>query len=94
MNTLKDLQARVAALIEHHGEDSVCAAWIYTGEDVIGYDENGDEVQQSKEVCENVLINLQDYDYIYQSIGDAIDSELGECLWRFRNCPLWLDRCP
>ena len=44
------------------------------------YDEDGNEVYQPKEVCENVLINLQDYDFIYQAIVDAIDTELGECL--------------
>ena len=76
MNTLKDLQARVAALIEHHGEDSVCAAWIYTGEDVIRYDENGNEAQQPKEICDEVINALDDYDYIYQVIGEAISDEL------------------
>ena len=78
--SLKALQARVESLIEEQGEDAPCAGWIYTSEDVVRYDENGDEVQQPKEVCENVLINLQDCDYIYQSISDAIDTGLGECL--------------
>ncbi len=74
--TLKDLQARVAALIEQQGEDSVCAAWIYTGEDVIKYDEDGNEVQQPKELCDAVINNLDEYDYIYQVIGEAIEQEL------------------
>jgi hypothetical protein len=78
--SLKALKARVESLIEEQGEDAPCAGWIYTSEDVVTYDENGDEVYQPKEVCENVLINLQDYDYIYQSIVDAIDTELSECL--------------
>ena len=78
--SLKALKARVENLIEQQGEDAPCAGWIYTSEDIVTYDENGDEVYQPKEVCENVLINLQDYDYIYQSIVDAIDTELGECL--------------
>ena len=78
--SLKALKARVESLIEEQGEDAPCAGWIYTSEDVVTYDENGDEVYQPKEVCENVLINLQDYDYIYQSIVDAIDTELRECV--------------
>jgi len=78
--SLKALKARVDNLIEQQGEDAPAAAWIYTAEDVVKYDDEGDEVQQSKEVCEDVLVNLQDYDFIYQSIVDAIDTELGEVM--------------
>ena len=78
--SLKALKARVENLIEQQGEDAPCAGWIYTAEDVVKYDDEGDEVQQSKEVCEDVLVNLQDYDFIYQSIVDAIDTELRECV--------------
>jgi hypothetical protein len=76
--SLKALKARVENLIEQQGEDAPCAGWIYTSEDVIKYDDEGDEVRQPKEVCEDVLVNLQDYDFIYQAIVDAIDTELGE----------------
>ena len=75
-NTLKDLQARVAKLIEQQGEDSVCAAWIYTGEDVIKYDEDGNEVQQPKALCDTVLKNMYDVDYIHQAISEAIEQEI------------------
>jgi hypothetical protein len=78
--SLKALKARVENLIEQQGEDAPCAGWIYTSEDVVKYDDDGDEVRQSKEVCEDVLVNLQDYDFIYQAIVDAIDTELGECV--------------
>ena len=78
--SLKALKARVENLIEQQGEDAPCAGWIYTSEDVLKYDDDGDEVQQSKEVCETVLVNLQDYDFIYQAIVDAIDTELRECV--------------
>ena len=81
--TLKDLQARVAALIEQQGEDSICAAWIYTGEDVIKFDEDGDEVQQPKELCDTVLKNMYDVDYIHQVIAEAIDTELD---WKLAEC--------
>ena len=78
--SLKALKARVENLIEQQGEDAPCAGWIYTSEDVVKYDDDGDEVQQPKEVCEDVLVNLQDYDFIYQSIVDAIDTELREVI--------------
>ncbi|AOO16410.1 hypothetical protein W1080910_068 [Cyanophage S-RIM12 isolate W1_08_0910] len=74
--SLKALRARVDNLIEQQGEDAPMAAWIYTSEDVVKYDEEGDEVYQSDEVCQSVLINLQDYDSIHQSIVDAIESEM------------------
>ena len=74
--SLKALKARVENLIEQQGEDAPAAAWIYTAEDVVKYDDEGDEVQQPKEVCEDVLVNLQDYDHIHTAIADAIDHEL------------------
>jgi len=74
--SLKALKARVENLIEQQGEDAPAAGWIYTAEDVVKYDDEGDEVQQPKEVCQSVLINLQDYDSIHQSIVDAIETEM------------------
>jgi len=78
--SLKALKARVESLIEQQGEDAPAAGWIYTSEDVVKYDDNGDEVYQSDEVCQDVLINLQDYDHIHSAIVDAIDAELGEVM--------------
>lgn len=80
--SLKELQARVAELIEQQGGDSVCAAWIYTGEDVVKYDEDGNEVQQPKALRDTVLKNLHDFDCIYQAIGDAIEQEID---WKLQN---------
>jgi len=74
--SLKALKARVENLIEQQGEDAPAAGWIYTSEDIVKYDDNGDEVYQSDEVCQDVLINLQDYDNIHTTIVDAIESEL------------------
>lgn len=78
--SLKALQSRVQSLIEQQGEDAPCAGWIYTSEDVIKWDDEGNEVYQPKEVCETVLVNLQDYDHIHTAIADSIDTELGECM--------------
>jgi hypothetical protein len=80
--SLKALKARVESLIEAQGEDALAAGWIYTSEDVVKYDDEGDEVQQPKEVCQSVLINLQDYDNIHTTIVDAIETELA---WLERN---------
>ena len=80
--SLKALKARVENLIEQQGEDAPAAGWIYTSEDVVKYDDEGDEVQQPKEVCQSVLINLQDYDNIHTTIVDAIETELA---WLERN---------
>ena len=74
--SLKALRARVDNLIEQQGEDAPAAGWIYTSEDVVKYDEEGDEVQQPQATCDSVLCNLQDYDSIHQSIVDAIETEM------------------
>ena len=74
--SLKALKARVENLIEQQGEDAPAAGWIYTSEDIVKYDDNGDEVYQSDEVCQDVLINLQDYDNIHTTIVDAIETEM------------------
>ena len=76
MLTLNDLKARVEKLIKEQGGEAPAAAWIYTSEDVVKYDDEGDEVYQSDEVCDRVLYNLQDYDHIHSAIVDAIDTEL------------------
>ena len=39
-------------------------------------DIDGDEVQQPKELCDTVLKNMYDVDYIHQVIAEAIDTEL------------------
>jgi hypothetical protein len=78
--TLNMLKDRVDSMIKEQGENAPVAWWIFTSEDVIKYDDNGDEVRQPDAVCGEVLSNLQEYDHIYTAIGDAIDNELGECV--------------
>jgi hypothetical protein len=80
--SLKALKARVESLIEEQGEDSQCAAWIYTSEDVVKYDDDGNEVYPPQSLCNSVLCNLQDYDNIHTTIYDSIESELA---WLERN---------
>ena len=76
--TLKQLKEQVNSLIKQQGENAPVAWWIYTNEDVLTFDEEGNEQYEPIEVCEKVLSGLQDYHYIHNAIVDAIDSELIE----------------
>jgi hypothetical protein len=66
-------------LIEYQGEESPCAAFIYTMEDVVQYDDDGNEVEiEDNKIIEDVLYNVEDTGYIYTTIHDAIEDKLGE----------------
>ena len=75
--TLKELQQRVNNLIKEQGEDSHCAAWIYTKEDIHMKDENGefdyDNVVEDPEVLERIFDDVGNIDYIYQVIQECVD---------------------
>ena len=94
--TLKQLQQRVNKLIEQQGEDAYCAAWIYTAEDCVMYD-NDDEPQypahNDRELSERIFNDVGNNDYIYQVIQESVDEvteeqymvlqqELVEVEWR------------
>ena len=80
--TLKSLQQRVNDLIDQQGPDAPAAYWIYTNEDIFTIDDNGDEEYQPINVCEEVLSDIQDIDYIHTVIVDAIEDSLREyALW-------------
>tara|TARA_S200002703_G_scaffold64608_1_gene55884 strand:- start:125 stop:382 length:258 start_codon:yes stop_codon:yes gene_type:complete len=74
--TLSQLQNRVNSLIEQQGPDAPCAYWIYTNEDIFTIDDNGDEQYQPLNVCEQVLSDVQDVDYIHTVIVDSIEDSL------------------
>ena len=79
MTTLLQLKQRIDKLIEDQGEESPVAAFIYTKEDVVQYDDDGDEVEiEDDRIIEDVLYNVEDTDYIYTQIQDSIDDELKE----------------
>ena len=79
MTTLSQLKQRIDQLIETQGEESPVAAFIYTKEDVVQYDDDGDEVEiEDDRIIEDVLYNVEDTDYIYTQIQDSIDDELKE----------------
>ena len=79
MTTLAQLKQRIDQLIERQGEESPVAAFIYTKEDVVQYDDDGNEVEiEDDRIIEDVLYNVEDTDWIYTQIQDSIDDELKE----------------
>ena len=79
MATLSQLKQRIDKLIETQGEESPVAAFIYTKEDVVQYDDDFNEVEiEDDTIIEDVLYNVEDTDYIYTQIQDSIDDELKE----------------
>ena len=77
MTTLSQLKQRIDKLIETQGEDSPVAAFIYTKEDVVQFDDDGNEVEiEDNKIIEDVLYNVEDTDWIYTQIQDSIDDEL------------------
>ena len=77
MTTLSQLKQRIDKLIENQGEESPVAAFIYTKEDVVQYDEDGNEVEiEDNKIVEDVLYNVEYTDYIYTQIQDSIDDQL------------------
>ncbi len=79
MTTLSQLKQRIDKLIEDQGEESPVAAFIYTKEDVVEYDDDGNEVEiEDNKIIEDVLYNVEDTDWIYTTIQDSIDDQLKE----------------
>ena len=79
MTTLSQLKQRIDKLIEDQGEESPVAAFIYTKEDVVQYDDDFNEVEiEDDTIIEDVLYNVEDTDWIYTQIQDSIDDELKE----------------
>ena len=79
MTTLSQLKQRIDKLIETQGEESPVAAFIYTKEDVVQYDDDFNEVEiEDNTIIEDVLYNVEDTDWIYTQIQDSIDDELKE----------------
>ena len=81
MTTLTQLKQRIDQLIETHGEESPVAAFIFTKEDVVQYDDEGDEVEiEDDKVIKDILYKVQDSDSINDTINDIIDEEVSKTL--------------
>ena len=86
--TLKQLQERVNLMVELQGENEVCAAWIYTKEDIHMKDENG-EIDYDSEVNDPALVarifdDVGQIDYIYTVIQDCVDEAVEEQLMQYQ----------
>ena len=75
--TLKQLQERVNKLIEQQGEDAYCGAWIYTAEDCVIRDNDGEELEfvakHDPELAERIFNDVGNIDYIYTVIQECVD---------------------
>ena len=79
--TLKQLQDRINLMVELQGENAPCAAWIYTAEDCIIYDENGDPeypCDKHPELAERIFNDVGNIDYIYTVIQECVDESTEE----------------
>ena len=74
--SLKNLKELVNVLIEQQGEDAPVAWWVFSANDVLTMNDDGDEVYYSKEINEKVLTEVQRGDYIYEQIGECIEDEI------------------
>ena len=82
--TLKQLQERVNLMVELQGENEVCAAWIYTKEDIRMKDKDGeidyDIEVNDPELVERIFDDVGHIDYIYTMIQDCVDEVTEEQL--------------
>lgn len=77
--TLQQLKESIEKMIEIQGKDAPVAAFIFTQDDVVTYDEETLEQQYYPlEVIENVLGVIEEYDYIDEQVYDLIGQELQE----------------
>ena len=75
--TLQQLKDRVNTLIEQQGAEAYCAAWIYTAEDCVIRDEDGEDVDypahNDRELSERIFNDVGNIDYIYTVIQECVD---------------------
>ena len=78
--TLSELRDSINQMIERQGEDAVCAAFVFTKNDVFEYNDDSDdplEVNQFPEpFTQDVLADVGGCDYIYEQIGEVIDDSI------------------
>ena len=86
--TLKQLQDRVSQMIKEQGEDAECGAWIFTKNDCHLKDEDGNIDYQNNvedpELIGNIMCDVGDSDYIYQTIQDEVDESTEEHLVQYQ----------
>ena len=75
--TLGQLQDHITKMIELQGENAPCAAWIYTAEDCMIRDEDGEVSEypcdKYPELAERIFDEVGNIDYIYTVIQECVD---------------------
>lgn len=75
--TLGQLKESINRQIEKKGENSLVAAFIFTEDDVVMFDEKTmNEIHYSNDIVEQVLDNVGESDYLYEQILDLIEDEI------------------
>lgn len=70
---LSELQSHVQNLIAKHGADASCAAWIYSKNDIILQNDDGEPVTPDAELVESVLRHVSTLSHIQEDILEAIE---------------------
>ena len=77
--TLSQLQSSIQELINEQGENAPVAAFVFTKNDVMYYEEDEDGFPNFDEEkflnnndTDNVLMNVGDCDYIYEQVNEMI----------------------
>jgi hypothetical protein len=81
--TLSQLRDSINSMIEQQGEDAPCAAFVFTKNDVIYY-ENGEDgfpdLNEEKflndDDTDEVLVEVGGCDYIYEQVCEIIEDEV------------------
>ena len=77
--TLQQLKESVERLITEQGADAPVAAFIFTKNDVVEFDENGNEKPiVNEDDVDEVLNEIEENDWIYEQIFDYIEDEIKE----------------
>ena len=77
--TLQQLKESVERLIKEQGADAPVAAFIYTKNDVVEFDDNGNEKPiLNEDDVDEVLNEIEENDWIYEQIFDCIEDEIKE----------------
>jgi len=77
--TLQQLKESIERLIEEQGADAPVAAFVFTKNDAVEYDDYGNETPLPGENdVDEVLNNIEENDWIYEQIFDCIEDEVKE----------------
>ena len=75
--TLSELRDSINQMIEQQGENAVCAAFVFTKNDVFEYNEETNQDDYfSTLFTQDVLADVGGCDYIYEQVAEVIDDAI------------------